>query len=290
MQPSFPVLSPASDTRPRTGLVLGAGGIRGCAHAGVIAVLREAEVPVDLVVGASVGAMFGVAVAAGRPSERIVQAVRDTRPRDIFSFYAGRLRTTRSNPIARLLLDAAGGKTFDDLEIPFAVVATDMATGKLGVIDRGPVLQAVQAGIALPFIARPVPWEGAHYLDGGMVDTAPVSVARAMGADRVIAVCLGYNYAAPLALRRRPWTRNLLDLLGRQQRPPGGSLLDQVRFMFRLYAALYDPPLPAQDADIAIWPELGRLNPNSIFGADLALEAGFQAAREAVAQHELSPR
>lgn len=266
----------------KTGLVLGAGGIRGCAHPGVISVLHQAEIPIDLVVGASVGSMFGLGVAAGVSPEYMVRVVREARPVDIFRFYAGRLRPSMRNPISRMLHEAGDGKTFDDLEIPFAVMATDMETGRPTVINSGPVLDAVRASIAIPFIARAVRLGERCYLDGGLIDTAPVGVAREMGADTVIAVCLGFNYCAPEFLRRRAWTRPVLERVGRQGRPVRGHLLDQFRFGCRLYAATYEPPLPAQDADVTIWPDFGGLSPNSMFGAQFCLEQGFKAAREAL--------
>ena len=280
--------SPSADTssasRPITGLVLGAGGIRGCAHPGIIAVLREQAVPIDLVVGASVGAMFGLGLAAGLSTDYMVRVVQETRSADLFRFYAGRLRPSRSNPIARMLLEAGDGRTFADLDLPFAVLATDMETGRPVVFDSGPVLEAIQASIAIPFVARSARMGDRHYLDGGLMDTAPVGVARDMGADTVIAVCLGFNYAAPGFLRRRPWTQGVLERMGRQRRPINGRLADQLRFGFRLYAATYTPPIPALDADITIWPEFNGKRPNSIFGAQYCLEQGIKAAREVVAQ------
>ena len=293
LEVTFSVQVPAlHDTAPqraipqRIGLVLGAGGIRGCAHAGVIAVLREAGVPVDLVVGASVGAMFGLALAAGLPTKRVVQAARDAHPMDLFRFYAGRLRTSGANPIARMLLEAGDGKEFSDLDLPFAVLGTDMQTGKPVVLDSGPVLPAVQASIALPFIARPVAVNGGIYLDGGLIDAAPTWVARQMGAERVIAVLLGLNYAAPEILRRRPWTHRLLTRLGSQHGPISGCFHDQLRFGCRLFAASYHPLPPSQDADVGIWPEFNGLNPNSIFGARFCFEQGVAAAREALPEIE----
>ncbi len=273
---------PASDSRQKIGLVLGAGGIRGCAHAGVIAVLRQAGIPIDVVVGASIGSMFGLALAAGWATERIVQAALNAKPFHLFRFYAGRLRTDAANPIARMLHEGGNGKEFSDLPVPFAVVATDLATGQPTVLDSGPVLPAVQASIALPFIARPVSLGDRVYLDGGLLDTAPVYVARQMGADRVIAVCLGYNYCAPRFLRQRPWTRARLERLGKQRGPATGRLRDLIRFGCRLYAASYDPPQPAQDADIAIWPEFGRIGPNSIFGAAFCYQQGRAATQQAL--------
>jgi len=269
-----------NETR-RIGLVLGAGGVRGCAHAGAIAVLQEAGIKVDLVVGASIGAMFGLGVAAGVPPERMAADVLEAPARDVLRFYAGRLRAGSTNRIGRLLHDAAAGKTFDDLALPFATVATDMETGEPHVLNRGPVLPAVEASIALPFIARPVQIEGRYYLDGGLRDTAPIQVARDMGADIVICVCLGYNYHAPGPLRRRPWTRPLLERLG----GPGSAgprLADQVRFFGRLCAASFDPPLPAQDADVAIWPDFGSIGPNSMVGGAFCYRQGVAAAQAAL--------
>ncbi|HEX7200423.1 MAG TPA: patatin-like phospholipase family protein, partial [Dongiaceae bacterium] len=145
---------------------------------------------------------------------------------------------------------------------------------------------AVQASIALPFVARPVHHGGSFYLDGGIIDTAPVGVARGMGADRVICICLGYNYIAPRFLRQRPWTRAVLERLGRQERAIAGKLRDQIRFSCRLYSSCYDPPIPAQDADLAIWPEFNGLNPNSIFGADFCYRQGRDAALAALPEIE----
>jgi NTE family protein len=245
-------------------------------------VLREQRVPIDLVVGASIGAMFGLGLAAGVPPDQMVRIVHDLSPADVFRFYAGRLRPARSNPIARMLYEAGDGKTFDDLELPFAVLATDMETGRPEVINSGPVLEAVQASIAIPFVARPTRVGERHYLDGGLMDTAPVSVARRLGADVVIAVCLGFNYSAPAFLRRRPWTQGWLERAGRQRRPISGRFADQLRFGCRLYAASFNPPRPAQDADLAIWPEFYGKSPNSFFGARFCLEQGMKAAREAL--------
>lgn len=277
------ILSPPSIHRSTVGLVLGAGGIRGCAHAGALQVLDEAGIRPDLVVGASVGAMFGLALAAGVSPHRMARVIADAGPFDIARFYLlGRLRADRRNPIARLLSDAADGKTFDDLELPFAVLATDMETGVPTVLRSGPVLRAVEASIALPFVARPVEIDGRFYVDGGLFDTAPVGVARSLGADRVITVCLGYNYLAPRFLRRRPWTRPLLERLGRATMPATAGLGHQFRFGCRLCAASFDPPLPATDADVAIWPEFGRIGPNSMVGARFCYEQGVTATRAAI--------
>jgi NTE family protein len=283
---SEPALTGLNVRRPRVGLVLGAGGVRGCAHAGVYAVLHEAGIPVDVVVGASAGSIFGLGIAADVPAEYIAHVGRGASPSRMFRFYAGRLRTDRSNPIARMLREAGEGKTFADLPKPFAVRATDMATSRPRIIDRGPVLPAIEASIALPFIARPVQIDGTHYVDGGLFDTVPVGAARRMGADIVIAICLGFNYLAPDVLRRRPWTQPLVERLGHQRRPIRGHMLDQLRFGFRLCAASYEPCATGEEADVAIWPEFHGLSPNSMRGGAFCFDQGVLAARDALPRIE----
>lgn len=226
--------------------------------------------------------MYGLALAAELPVEQIVREARNATPLDLFRFYAGRLRPDASNPIARMVFAAGQGKDFSDLALPLAIMATDVETGEASVLDCGPVLPAVQASIALPFVARPVPVNDRLYVDGGLVDTAPIHVARKMGADIVIAVRLGFNYMAPRFLRNRPWTRALFERLGQQRRSVSRGLRDQIRFTCRLYAASYSERISTDQAEIDIWPEFNGLNPNSIFGAAFCFDQGVEAGRAAL--------
>jgi predicted acylesterase/phospholipase RssA len=263
------------------GLVLGAGGVRGCAHAGVIGVLRDAGVNIDYVIGASVGSIFGLGLAAALPTSYIQGVVRNNSAFEMLRFYAGRLRADRRNPIARMVWDAGGGKRFEDLPIAFAAMATDMETGNPVAFTRGPIVPAIEASIALPFIAKPAKIGGRYYVDGGVTDTAPVPVARKMGADVVIAVCLGFQFSAPSFVRNRTWTRNLVERMAAPG-PAGPRLRDQIRFGCRLFTETYDVPPPALDADVAIWPEFGTVRPNRMRGAEYCLEQGIKAAEEAL--------
>lgn len=268
-------------SRPVVGLVLGAGGTRGTAHAAVIQVLNHAGIPVDLVVGASVGAMYGLALAAGMPVDELARAARATTPLDLARFYAGRLRPSRFNPIGRMLLQTGAGKDFADLDMPFAVMATDLVRGTTAALTSGSVLRAVQASISLPFIAPPVEISGRYYVDGGLLDTLPVWTARAMGADLVIGVCLGYNYIAP-AMFRPQSARAALERLGRPARRSRVPMVEQVRSFARLCAATFDPPPPSREADVTIWPEFGRIGPNSMVGSAFCFDQGLTAARGAL--------
>ncbi|MDQ2740915.1 MAG: patatin-like phospholipase family protein, partial [Chloroflexota bacterium] len=122
-------------SHPIVGVVLGAGGVRGSAHAAVMKTLHEADIPIHLVVGASTGALYGLGLAAGMPVEELARLARAATPRDLRRFYLGRLRPSRTNPIGRLLLEAGTGKQFSDLDLPFAVTATDILTGEQVVLD-----------------------------------------------------------------------------------------------------------------------------------------------------------
>lgn len=277
----LPQSSLASSSRPRIGLVLGAGGIRGCAHAAVIQVLQEAGIPIDLVVGASVGAVFGLGVAAGVPADEISHRALSLTPLDMVRFYTARLRPTTSNRIGRLILETAGHRTFGDLALPYGVAVTDMSTHRPVLVHRGPLLPAIQASIAIPLIARPVRLGNSVYSDGGLVETAPIPFARQMGADLVIAVCLGGNYRAPAYARGRR-ARAVLERVGRQPGAVRGHLRDQIRFSSRLWLDGMDPTRPGTDADILIWPDFGRLSPNSPIGAHFCFAQGEAAARDAV--------
>lgn len=159
-------------------------------------------------------------------------------------------------------------------------MATDMETARPVAFTQGPIVPALEASIALPFIARPARIDGRYYVDGGIIDTAPVPVARKMGADVVIAVCLGFQFVAPAFIRNRAWTKSLVD---RFATPGAGPRLrDQIRFGCRLFSEGYDLRPSASDADIAIWPEFGSIKPNRMRGAELCLEQGIRAAEESL--------
>jgi predicted acylesterase/phospholipase RssA len=272
-------------TRPKIGLVLGAGGVLGCAHGGVIKVLDEASVPIDVVVGASIGAIVGLAVATRIPAEYMARSARETTSLDLLRFYAGRLRTTHANPISRRIFEAGAGKNFEDLEIPFAVVATNMETGQPEIINSGPVLPAIQASIALPLVARAVNINGSFYLDGGIRDDVPVWAARQMGAEGTIAVRLGPSYPASAGLGAR-LPHAIFRRLAQQAKPLRGSLGDQLRFGCRQLCGNFDPTDSSCEADVVIDPDFEGLGPNSMFGAAFCYWKGVEATRRALAQIE----
>jgi NTE family protein len=217
--------------RPRVGLVLGGGGAKGAAHIGVLRVLDELRVPVDCVVGTSMGALVGAPLAAGMPPERIESIVRGTdwsrtvggqglrrrtpiQEKLSISSYtnsleigvsgrglttpSGLLRTQNIEDMIRDLISSGRLSTdFDDLSIPFRAIATDMVEGEMVVLESGDLSLALRASMAVPGVFAPVTRNGQVLADGGMMRNLPVDIARDFCADVVIAVWLSTPQPGP---------------------------------------------------------------------------------------------
>ena len=222
--PATAALPPSVDPpeRPKTALVLSGGGARGFAHIGVLKVLEKQRVPVDLVVGTSIGAIAGGLYASGfspaeleatfastdwvdlfsdRPPRKHISFRRkqdDDEPlfgfelgvgRDGLSLPSGLVAGQKLNFLLRTkTIGTTGLERFDDLAIPFRAVATDLTTGELVVLGDGDLAMALRASMAVPGAFTPVERDGRTLVDGGLVRNLPVDVARELGAERVIAV------------------------------------------------------------------------------------------------------
>jgi len=177
--------------RGRIALALGSGAAKGWAHVGVIRALEARGVEPDIVCGSSMGALVGAAYAAGRLDE--------------FEAWTADLEWGRV--VSYLDLSTRGGllkarrffeffepdftdAMIEDLPRPFAAVGTDLATGQEVWMREGRLLDALRATIALPGLVTPARWQGRWLVDGGLVNPVPVSLARALGGDYVIAVDL----------------------------------------------------------------------------------------------------
>jgi NTE family protein len=226
-QPLQPAATGQAAKRPRIGLVLGGGGARGAAHIGAIKVLEEMHIPIDYVVGTSMGSIVGGAYAVGKPpaemEAKLGQAdwkvlLSDRVKREDRSIYQkqveranilgleighrdGKLLLPRGAVIGSQLEVFFGGLvdlyhgSFDDLAIPFRAVATDIATGEMVVIDKGSLVGAMRGSMSVPGVFAPYPFDDRLLVDGMVVRNLPVDVVRKMGADVVIAVNVGSTLA-----------------------------------------------------------------------------------------------
>ncbi|WP_370682477.1 patatin-like phospholipase family protein [Comamonas sp. GB3 AK4-5] len=176
---------------PKLGLALGSGSARGWSHIGVLRALQEAGIQPDVVCGSSIGALVGAAYAAGE-LERFADWVLGLGMRDVFGFMDFNLA---GGMLKGEKLISFWRRNFADFDIenaprPFAAVATDLHSGAEVWLRSGSIADAVRASIALPGLFTPVLRDGRMLVDGGLVNPVPASLARAMGADIVIAVDL----------------------------------------------------------------------------------------------------
>ncbi|MCX5838575.1 MAG: patatin-like phospholipase family protein [Deltaproteobacteria bacterium] len=211
--------------RPRIGLVLSGGGARGAAHIGVLKVLEELRIPIDVIAGTSMGAIVGGFYAAGSSPAEIEamvnsmewnEAFRDRPPLEDLSF---RRKEDSSNYLIKFdagiregklalprgliqgqnlafilksrLIDTARVTDFDRLRIPFRAVAADIVTGEAVVLGKGDLATAIHASMSIPGVFAPVELDDRLLVDGGIADNLPADVARSLGADILIAVNIG---------------------------------------------------------------------------------------------------
>lgn len=179
--------------RKTVGLVLGSGASRGWAHIGIIEALEEAKIPINFIAGSSVGAYVG-AIYAGGGLNRLKEFLLKMDGKKIFSYVdvaisrSGLLNgTKRVNELFSMHTDAV---TFEDLSIPLVMVATDIKRGRKVILKEGRIIDALRATMSYPGLFSPVMVDGKWLVDGAVVDPVPVGIARAMGADIIVAVDL----------------------------------------------------------------------------------------------------
>ncbi len=179
--------------RKTIGLVLGSGASRGWAHIGAIEALEEANIPVDFIAGCSVGAYVGALYASGSIGS-LKKFLLKMDGKKIFSYFdvvfprAGLLNGSKR--VQELFSMHTDVQNFEDLNIPLVMVATDLERGKKVALKSGNIIEALRATMSCPGLFAPVRLKDRWLVDGGRVDPVPVGMARAMGANIVIAVDL----------------------------------------------------------------------------------------------------
>ena len=183
--------------KPRIALVLGGGAARGFAHVGVIRTLEQEKVPIDLIVGTSVGSLIGAIYASDASSFDLEWTAFQLQKDDLFDFGVLNAVTgmgfAKGDKLEAWVKSHVKTANIENLRIPFAAVATDLNWGTRVVLDHGSVARAIRASAAIPGVFQPVQYQGKILVDGGVVDNIPISVAKARGADIVIAVDISAN-------------------------------------------------------------------------------------------------
>lgn len=252
-----------SPERPKIALVLGGGAARGFAHIGVIRALEQEHIPIDMVVGTSVGSLIGAIYAYDRNSFELEWTAFSLEKEHLFD-YAILSALTGMGPVkGDKLEEFVKAKipvpNIEQLKVPFAAVATDLNRGQRVVLDRGPVAKAVRASSAIPGVFQPVEFQGRLLVDGGVTDNIPISVAREKGADIVIAVDISENVV-------NFNITNMIDVV-----------LQSVNIMFNDNVSY-----KKKDADILITPAVGNVAMLDFTQKKRCMQAGIEAAQKAM--------
>ncbi len=253
----------------KLGLALGGGGARGLAHIGVLKVLEQANIHVDFISGTSMGAIIGAAYAAGSsPTALENDAIFLSKTRrlvlmaDLGRPSRGLLqgRRVRNMLVEKWSLD----KTFDELRLPVAVVATHLRGQHSVVLRAGSVIDAVMASSAFPSVFQPVQINGEWLCDGFIYNNVPADIVREMGAEVVLAVDV---------LSIKPPSQQSSEPLEQPVEPAQG-LYQAVMMMVE---AMTIDNLRAASADVVLRP---------VIPPDLTIFFGFTRAAEAIAAGE----
>jgi NTE family protein len=239
---------------------LGGGFSRGFAHLGVLKVLEENNIPISCIAGTSVGSILGAAYASGAPLSRIIATCRKIRFRDIGRWRVSRLGIASNHRLGRLIEDVFDSRTFEDLKIPMAIVATDLANGEAVVFTQGNLTEAIRASCAFPGLFEPVEIGTRCLADGGLVAQVPTRAARQLGAAHVLGVSVGVEdgrHGAPT---------NIFQVVSRAV---GAAQKHQLEVWER-------------HADLVLRPDVQHLAWDDFERADEAIEAGAACALRAL--------
>ena len=249
--------------RPTIGLALSGGAARGTAHVGVLRAFTENNIPIDYLAGTSAGSIVAGAYAAGMTIEQIAGFGRDLRWRHVGRPTMSRLGMQSNARLERYLRERLPVTRFEDLQVPLAIVATDLRTGTAVVMrDEGDLPFAIRASCTIPGWYVPVPDEhGRQLVDGGLVATIPVTVCRSLGPDIVIAVDVNASGATFFG--------------------SSGSIIGVI-----LQSLLVVQKTSSQHqlaaSDLVITPKVAHIRWDEMRRADELMDAGYAAARESI--------
>lgn len=251
----LPVVKPLPKP-PRLGLALGGGAARGFAHIGVIQVLEENGIKVDLVAGTSAGSLVASLYASGK-SGKEMQTLAETMDEGAITDWSFPLRgLIRGEALARFIRDKTGGRAIEQMALPLGIVATDLSDGSSILFRSGDTGTAVRASSAVPAVFQPVRIGQREYVDGGLVSPVPVRFAKEMGAQLVIAV----------------------DITSPPEKDPPGDAFRMLMQTFSIMGRSINM-FELRDADVVIRPRLDGVGSADFTARRRAVQAGREAAQ-----------
>jgi len=241
---------------------LGGGFARGLAHIGVLKVLEEEKVPIDLIAGTSVGSVIGAAYASGISAKELEEIAALVRFKDFSRWTFSRFGIFNNDKMAVFLRKVLRCKTFEELRIPLAVTATDVITGEAVVFTSGELIDPVRASCAYPGIFLPVNVKGRLLVDGLLAHSVPTVPLRNMGADRVVGVTLSASWV------KKQGPRHVFDVIG------------------QCFSIAQDNMcgIWKSAADVVLEPEIGEFSYDDFVRAPDLIKSGEAAARAALPQ------
>ena len=272
------------------GLALGSGAARGFAHVGVLKVLEAHDIPIDMITGCSMGAFVGGFYAAGVTVQELEEMVLNYRNRrrvrrTIFDVTLPLYGFSKGNRLARFMRHSLGEMTFDDVQIPFAAVATDISNGNEIVLRNGVLWQALRASGSVPVLFEPYKLEGRYLIDGSITNPLPTDIL----VERNLDIILASSVTAVKAVLKRPSS----EAIGTAPEPPRASFLsflsrkrnytiiDALTRSLGIMSAA-NTLQKSRLADVDIRPNVAEIDWGDFHRGDELIAAGEQAAEEAI--------
>lgn len=273
--PATPIVSPAKkDTvaanvpaviapppiylKPKVALVLGGGAARGFAHVGVLRELEKADIPIDMIIGTSVGSLIGAIYASNPNTFDLEWTAFKLEKDDIFdfSFLSSATGPVKGDRLEAFVQSKIPTKNIEQFKIPYYAVSADLNSGEPVIFSSGPVAKAVRASCSIPGVFTPLNYQNRLLVDGGVLGNIAPEVARQHGANIVIVVSIGKTVANKDTKTIIGITMQAIDIMS--------SNIDRYK---------------AKEADVLISPEVGDVGTTDFTQKKRCMEAGIKAAQ-----------
>lgn len=251
---------PQTEGRPIVAYALGSGAARGFAHVGVLNALERAGIKPDIIVGTSSGGLIGALYAAGIRGDELTKLAMQVQRKEVIDYTATKRGFITGDSLQQFVNEQLDNRLLQELDIPIAVVATNLRSGQKTVFTHGDSGLAVRAASSFPGLFRPTIIGEREFVDGGVLSPVPVETALDLGADIVIAVDVAKT-------------------------PPNNSIIDgwiDVLHQSYLIMARALSEVEIDKADVVIRPDIGDMSLLEFDQREIAINAGQAAAQQAV--------
>jgi NTE family protein len=247
--------------KPKVAVVLGGGAARGFAHVGVLRILEQEKIPIDMIVGTSVGSLIGAMYASDPNSFELEWTSFTLEKDDIFDFsiLSSTTGPVKGDKLEKFVNAKVSSKNIEQLKIPFYAVAADLNTGEPVVFSSGPVCKAVRASCSIPGIFTPLVYDNKQLVDGGVLGNVAPEIARKYGANLVIVVSIDKTIQNKDTGNIVSITLQAIDIMSNK--------IDSYKL---------------KDADVVIAPEIGDVGTMDFTQKKRCMQAGITAAQKAI--------